>query len=265
MKQWASSVLLMTAAGAQLDVNRAQLIVLHHWTDSSVRRPLLLRCYLRQVLAVILSGGCFVPLDENLPVHRLLQVFEDAQPSSILISESFAAAQRKVQGGQVAAVIEAAKHRGCHVLTLEDSGEPSAFREAANESAKLRDPGEKGVARSPPAESPAEPFGRADKESSDPFDATMPKGRPVSSRGLPGPSLFGNGGGPAGGDAVVPVKNDGSLTPPYEEEDLLYILYTSGTTGVPKGVRGTRSGALNRILFGWSLCPFRKDGELVCR
>lgn len=47
-----------------------------------------------------------------------------------------------------------------------------------------------------------------------------------------------------------------------DDTPLLYVLYTSGSTGLPKGVSGTVRGALNRMHWMWKTLPFG-DGE-VC-
>ena len=40
---------------------------------------------------------------------------------------------------------------------------------------------------------------------------------------------------------------------------LLAILYTSGSTGVPKGARILHSGAVNRLRWQWTEFPYRKQ------
>ena len=44
----------------------------------------------------------------------------------------------------------------------------------------------------------------------------------------------------------------------------LYVLYTSGSSGRPKGVEGTHRGALNRMEWMWERYPFQA-GEVCCQ
>jgi amino acid adenylation domain-containing protein len=43
-----------------------------------------------------------------------------------------------------------------------------------------------------------------------------------------------------------------------------YVVYTSGSTGAPKGVEGTHMGAMNRFTWMWKAYPFR-SGEVCCQ
>jgi amino acid adenylation domain-containing protein len=47
-------------------------------------------------------------------------------------------------------------------------------------------------------------------------------------------------------------------------ESLLYVLYTSGSTGQPKGVMGTHGSTLNRLHWMWTTYPFHPE-ERCCQ
>ena len=47
-------------------------------------------------------------------------------------------------------------------------------------------------------------------------------------------------------------------------DDPIYVLYTSGSTGVPKGVIGLHRGVVNRLQWMWDAYPF-SAGEVPCQ
>jgi len=62
------------------------------------------------------------------------------------------------------------------------------------------------------------------------------------------------------------ISKESALNPAAasESSDRAYVLYTSGSSGRPKGVEGTHRGALNRMQWMWERYPFQ-DGEVCCQ
>ncbi|PYX26591.1 MAG: non-ribosomal peptide synthetase, partial [Acidobacteria bacterium] len=54
------------------------------------------------------------------------------------------------------------------------------------------------------------------------------------------------------------------LSTHVEPGDTAYLLYTSGSSGRPKGVEGTHRGAINRFWWMWERYPF-EPGEVCCQ
>jgi amino acid adenylation domain-containing protein len=62
------------------------------------------------------------------------------------------------------------------------------------------------------------------------------------------------------------IRNESPLNPFVELSRVqrAYVLYTSGSSGRPKGVEGTHRGAMNRMRWMWERYPF-EAGEVCCQ
>jgi amino acid adenylation domain-containing protein len=63
--------------------------------------------------------------------------------------------------------------------------------------------------------------------------------------------------------ATIAAESPENPAVPLPAESVAYILYTSGSTGQPKGVLGLHRGAMNRFTWMWNTFPFQA-GEVCC-
>ena len=63
---------------------------------------------------------------------------------------------------------------------------------------------------------------------------------------------------------VITQESKENLPDTVSGEDLSYIIYTSGSSGQPKGVLGTHRAAINRFHWMWTTYPF-EAGEVCCQ
>ncbi len=66
------------------------------------------------------------------------------------------------------------------------------------------------------------------------------------------------------GWSAIAQESDGNVSGDVGGDNLLYALYTSGSTGQPKGVAGTHRAAINRFCWMWATYPF-EPGEVCCQ
>jgi amino acid adenylation domain-containing protein len=64
--------------------------------------------------------------------------------------------------------------------------------------------------------------------------------------------------------AALELESAADIDACPEPDDVAYVMYTSGSTGQPKGVEGTHRGAVNRFAWMWSTYPFA-PGEIACQ
>jgi amino acid adenylation domain-containing protein len=63
---------------------------------------------------------------------------------------------------------------------------------------------------------------------------------------------------------TIAQESKENLATPITGENLAYLMYTSGSSGQPKGVLGTHRAAINRFHWMWTTYPF-EAGEICCQ
>lgn len=210
------------------------------------------------VLAIVLAGGCFVPVDERMPLAQLRSVMQDAQPHAVLVSGKAA------KNTSLRAVFNDSLEWPTVILELDENGrlKDGSLRSCAE--------GVKDSERDPNKSSGGHSIASAAEIARDHSISLLRRevvtctqdNMNVDGSNQREPKTQSSS-GPALGDATN--SSDAFTGAFHDESDLLYLIYTSGTTGTPKGVLGTRSGAMNRIRFGWKEFPYRESGELIAR
>jgi amino acid adenylation domain-containing protein len=186
------------------------------------------------LLGILKAGGAYVPLDPAYPAERLAWMLEDVAPRLVVTRSDLAAA---LPGPAREVVCVDAPAAPSDTSTSSDTPTTAAMAILPLEGGGRAVQARVGVAGGSPYPSAGHPHPASplQGEETQPQEETQSQGEETRA-----------------GDRAV-VRGD----------QLAYVLYTSGSSGRPKGVEGTHRGALNRFAWMWEAFPFA-PGEVAC-